>query len=384
MSSVTHSIVIEPVSSGPALDAFVGLPSVLYQALPGFHPVLDMDSRMLLSPKESPFWKRGKACYFLARQDGRPVGRISAQVDVNQPVGIPQGAGMFGCLDAVDDPLVVAALVDAAESWLRAQGCVTVFGPCMLDMNEQPGLLIAGAEGEPIYMCPWHPPYLQRHIEALGYEKLHDLHNWRLDLGGAPVDEFDKARRLMARLPGLVFRAPTRRTIRRDLVLMCEVYNDSWSDNWGFMPLAPGDLTGLEAFMFGFLGKLVFRTVELDGIAIGTMLAIPNLFELTEGIAPRPGITGWARLGWRALTHRFHSHRIMLMGVSRRLRHTPLGAAVTVLLVEELVRSQSHHRSHWVEAGWVLEDNTALNTILEKFGFLRSKTFRLFGRTLPA
>lgn len=383
MSGGKENLSIEAVSSRRELRDFIRLPAVIYKGLPGFHPALDLDSRMLLDPRQSAFWKRGKACYWLARKDGVAVGRISAQVDTRQPHGIAEGAGMFGCLDAIDSRDVVLALIAAAQDWLRQQGCTHAYGPCTLDMNDQPGLLVEGASEEPMFLYPWNPPYLEGHVEAAGYARLHDLHSWRLGLAGAPLEEFAKARRLANKLPGLTIRLPTRRTFRHDLEILCDIYNDGWKDNWGFVALAPEDLSGLEQFMFWFLERLVFRIVELDGKPVGVMLLIPNVYEIIAGLAPAPSLAGWARLAWRAVFHRFRSGRIIILGVASHLRHKAPGAAVAVLLIDHLVKTQIRLKGEWVEAGWVLEENAALVPILNRFGFKKHKTFRLFGRSLP-
>ena len=36
----------------------------------------------------------------------------------------------------------------------------------------------------------------------------------------------------------------------------------------------------------------------------------------------------------------------------------------------------------WAEAGWILEDNTAMNNGLTRMGFQRYKTLRLYDRPL--
>ncbi|MCL4675295.1 MAG: hypothetical protein KJZ59_04540, partial [Pararhodobacter sp.] len=112
------SLTVIPVAGRRALRRFIDLPPLLYRACPGYEPPMRMDRAMLLDPRKGAFFKRGTARYWLAWRDGVPVGRISAQISPDRPVGVPDGAGMFGCLDAIDDPGVVAALIDAAEGWL--------------------------------------------------------------------------------------------------------------------------------------------------------------------------------------------------------------------------------------------------------------------------
>ena len=377
-------MLVEPVSSGQDLDEFIDLPARLYAEYPGFEPPLRMDRKMLLDPRQSAFWKRARAQYWLARRDGQVVGRISAQVDPVMPVGIEPGAGMFGCIDARDDREAIAALVQAAEDWLKEQGCSSMFGPCTLDMNDEPGLLVEGSEQPPMTLCPWHPPYLGAHLETFGLVKLRDLHSWRRDLAQHAPSAPDNRLRLAERIPGLTIRYLERRHLARDLQILCDVYNDGWQDHWGFIPLTLTDLYGLDQLIRWFVPKEAFKIVELAGKPIGVMLLVPNFFELTHGLAPRPTAAGWMKLLWRAARHRFTSGRIIVVGVARELQATVVGGAVAALLVDELIAGQTTLQGKWVEAGWVLENNSALVRILERFEFERNKTFRIYSKTIMA
>src|SRR5437016_12728589 len=66
-------------------------------------PLLD-DYRRLLDPKRSPFLEHGEVACFLARENGRPVGRISAQTDRAFDAHWPdeKGVAFFGFFDAPD------------------------------------------------------------------------------------------------------------------------------------------------------------------------------------------------------------------------------------------------------------------------------------------
>lgn len=379
------SISIVNVQSHSQLDDFIDFPSKIYSGMRGFESPLRMDRNMLLDPDQSEFWKRARVCYWLAIRDGGIVGRISAQVDDRLPVGMVPGSGMFGCLDAVDDPEVTAGLIDRAEQWLREQGCTSMFGPCTLDMNDEPGLLVEGFAEGAMTLFPWHPPYLGQHLEKLGLVKLRDLHSWRLDLSENALSPLADGRfRIAQRIPGLTVRDADRRHIRRDIQVLCDVYNDGWQDHWGFIPLAVTDLAGLDQLIKWLVPREGFKIVEIDGRPVGVMLLVPNLFELTRGISRRPSPIEWVRLIWRALTHRFESGRIIVAGIARDLQSTVMGSAVAALLVDQLIAGQATLNGKWVEAGWVLENNSALVTILQRFGFRRNKTFRIYNKTIKA
>ena len=58
---------------------------------------------MYLSRKLNPFFKHGDAELFLARRNGRVVGRISAQVDTDFNTYHDNRWGLFGFLEFEDD-----------------------------------------------------------------------------------------------------------------------------------------------------------------------------------------------------------------------------------------------------------------------------------------
>jgi len=370
-----------PVHSRRDLGRFIDLPPKLYRGFPSYEPPMRMDRVMLLDPRKGAFFRRGTVQYWLAWRDGVPVGRISAQISPERPVGVPEGTGMFGCLDAIDDPEVIAALTGAAEAWLVARGCRHVSGPFLLNINGEPGLLIDGFDQPPMTMTPWHAPYLRAHLETLGYTKWRDLHSWTLNLRDVDGPALRQSMRLAQRGAGIVARPVTRRKLKADLPILRDLYNDGWSDNWGHVPLTLDDMKGLTV-MAPFLASKPGRVFEMRGEPVAIELTIPNMFELTRGLGPRPSPSGWLRLGWRALRFRPRSGRIILLGIAARLRFSAAGAAIMLRMMDELIDQQQDLDFDYVDGGWVLEDNVALTRFLVRYNFAVTRTFRIFGKAL--
>ncbi|MFX4396946.1 hypothetical protein ABTA35_20290, partial [Acinetobacter baumannii] len=76
--------------------------------------------------------------------------------------------GHFGCLEAVDDAAVVAALLGTARDWHARRGRPMLQGPYTFSINEEAGLQIEGQERGAMILMPWHPAYLGAHVEAAG------------------------------------------------------------------------------------------------------------------------------------------------------------------------------------------------------------------------
>jgi hypothetical protein len=376
------SLQVIPVTTKAALRRFIGLPAVLYAGLPGFVAPIRMDRRIILDPARGPFFRKGRAQYWIAERNGRPVGRISAQLGGDVPKGVSPGSGHFGAIDALDDAEAISALLHTAEDWLRAEGCTSVFGPCLLSMNGEPGLMVSGQNEPPMIMAPWHPAYLEKHLHNAGYLPVKDLHNWRLDRNNGKLAALSEQARKNAARMQVTIRSLNMKNIGHDLAVMCDIYNDAWRDNWGFVPLGREDLTGIEKEMKPFLRSEAGIIVEQAGEPVAVMLILPNTFELSADLGMDPSPLGWLKLGLRSLRPRFQGGRIILMGIKARMRQSVGGAAIAMSLIDELGRRFADYSWSYVEGGWVLEDNTALNRILEAGGFRRSRTFRLFEKPL--
>src|SRR5271163_4278149 len=115
------SVHVTPVRTPAALRAFVDLPFRLHAGTPWIPP-LKLERYLFLSRRLNAFFKHGKARYFLARRDGRVVGRVTAQIDRAFNDFHNNQWGMFGFLEFEDDPEVVDALLIAAQEWLRERG----------------------------------------------------------------------------------------------------------------------------------------------------------------------------------------------------------------------------------------------------------------------
>ena len=82
MNTIVRSrLQVTPVASASDISAFVELPFHLYAGDPVWVAPLRHDLRKRLDRRSNPFFDHARAAYFLARREGRVVGRISAHVD---------------------------------------------------------------------------------------------------------------------------------------------------------------------------------------------------------------------------------------------------------------------------------------------------------------
>src|ERR1700722_9188710 len=169
------AVEIIPVETQAELKRFIRVPMRLSKKDPSWVAPLIMERLDALSKKVNPFFQHADAQFWLARKDGRDVGRISAQIDHLAKTDPAAPVGNFGMIAAEDDAEVFEVLFKTAEDWLRARGCAVSMGPFNLSINEEVGLLIEGFDKPPMFMMGHDQPYTARRIEALGYAKAKDV-----------------------------------------------------------------------------------------------------------------------------------------------------------------------------------------------------------------
>lgn len=174
---------VEEVERRKALQRFLELPQALDGHDPRWAPPVMAWERYRLDPARNPFFEQGDAVYLLARRQGLPAGRITAQV--THPGA---GTGAFGFWWAVDDAAVADALLDAARGWLAARGCTEAVGPLSFTAGDEPGVQVAGFDVPGVTGRPWHPPHLAALLEDAGAVPDRELPTWRIDLVGPAPD----------------------------------------------------------------------------------------------------------------------------------------------------------------------------------------------------
>jgi hypothetical protein len=374
---------ILPVDNLSRFLTFAKLPRLLYKGAKGFAPSLDVERWTLYAHMLNPHFKLVEAREFLARKDGRWVGRIAAQV--YKPHIEPVGASrwQFGSLDAIDDIDVVRALTEAAEDWLRALGAERINGPFSPSINGECGTLVDGFEATPMIFMPWHPPYLSQHLDALGYVKAKDLISYRY-IAAEHDTSYD--RRISARpewSSRLKIRQLNLEALKKgETELMAGLFNDGWRDNWGFVPFGKDEFDSTADVLKYVMPPEFGIVVELDGVPQSFSVALPNLLEITADLDGRLFPFNLIRLISRFRNHQFRAARLVLLGTRKSLQNSATGGAILLSMIEQMRQRGRNADIVILEAGWVLEDNMGMRRPIEMFGGKIDKIHRIYEKRL--
>ncbi|HXV01402.1 MAG TPA: dATP pyrophosphohydrolase [Caulobacteraceae bacterium] len=374
------AIEILPVTTSAELERFIRVPMRLNATDPNWVAPLMFERREALSPKHNPFFQHADHQFWLARRDGRDVGRISAQIDHLARTDSAAPAGYFGMIASEDDPEVFRALLAVAEAWLKDRGCAQIMGPFNLSINEEVGLLIDGFDTPPMLMMGHDPAYAGRRIEAQGYSKVKDVYAY---ISGVPTFTPGVQARLARPLAkGVVLRPIRMNDFDGEVRTLVDIWNDAWAENWGAAPVTEAETRHLGESLRLILHPRLIWFVEIDGEPAGFGALLPNLNDAIHDLGGKLVPFGWAKLLWRLKVRGVKRGRVPLMGIKRKFSRDPRGAFAPFLILDCFRREAVKLGITEAEYSWILEDNVPMRHILEGFGARIYKTYRIYGKSL--
>src|SRR5687768_875643 len=354
------TVTIRPVEDAADRKSFVDLAYDLNRDDPNWVPPLKTEVHGLIDPRTNPWFEHAEARFFLAERDGRPAGRISAQVDQLVLRHMGAGTGQWGMFEAADAE-VASELIHRAEAWLRGRDMTRSMGPFSLSIWDEPGLLVKGHDHPPMVMMGHNKPEYEAWVESAGYAVAKRLLTYDLPVAdGFPpliqriVASGEKNERIR-------IRNVDKRHFDRDAAIIIDILNEAWSNNWGFVPFTESE----KAYGAKKLAPLIIEGVnmiaELDGEPVAFMMSLPDVNALLKPMKGRLFPFNWIKLLWWLRNPQSEGFRVPLMGVVQKLQASRLASQLAFMMIEHIRRyGVAKHGARRAEVGWILEDNQGM------------------------
>lgn len=370
-------IEISPVRSRGDWRAFLHLPWLIYRDDPLWVPPIRSEVARLLDPARHPFWQQARREVFLARRQGQAVARLVALVDEHHNRVHGEKAGAWGFFECLKDPEAAQGLFLAAEDWLRRQGMEFMRGPLNPSLNYEAGLLVQGFDTSPALMMTYNPPYYLDLLRGCRHHKEKDLFSFRFQKDyQAPAWAGELAQSMVSR-PEFTVVAADRRNLRAQLLKMNQVFAECWADNWGFVPMTDAELLDSARAMMSILDPDLAFFLCYRGQEVGVFLALPDVAPLLKRLNGSLGLSALVKRYW--YWPEVKGVRGLLLGVQKEYRQAGLPLLAYLELMRQLRRKPQYE---YLEAGWTLEDNQAINNIFREGGKLPDKRYRIFRKSL--
>ena len=331
----------------------------------------------MLDPGKHPFWEFSERILFLARRGSETVGRIAGIIDRHYNEFHGEKMGIWGFFECADDPVAAAALFSAVELWARQKGMAFLRGPVNPSTNYEVGLLVEGFDYLPALMMTYNPPYYSRLVESCGFAKEKDLLAFLIEGDYRLPEWMDSLAGRIARKKGIRIRPFRPKEEDAEFGLIKEIYNDSWSANWGFVPLSDEEMKDIQKSVMTFADPDLAFFIYYEDDPAAVCVIFPDINPLLKRLNGRIGLLGLlkALLYQREIT----GLRCLMFGIKERYRQ--LGIPMLVFHhTFEVVRKKGKYRS--LEMGWTLEDNAAVNNLAVEAGARPYKRYRIFRKSL--
>ncbi|MDD5219432.1 MAG: hypothetical protein PHV11_02545 [Candidatus Bipolaricaulis sp.] len=371
------------------LRDFVEVSWQLHRGDPCWTPPLRgelLGSRLLgtkgLLTREHPYHNDADVTHFLARRDGRMVGRVSAAVNRRYNDHYAAKIGFFGFFDVAPDYEAAEALLSRACSWLGERGMEIARGPggySNATHEAHQGVLVEGFTYPPTVELTHNPPYYGEFLERFGMHKVKDYHAYLIQISEGPSERLQRVSDAARARRSIETKPIDMAKLGSEVDLIVHIFNEAWAANWGFLPMADAEGAAIASSLKLVADPGLIRFAYVDGELAAVVGALPD-----PNIPFRPR---WNRVRdadiVRALRllrtkKRIPGTRLMFFGVLPRFRKLGIDA----ILYRELLEYALKRGYKTCEPSLLLEDNELILRASSFMGGVHYKTWRIYEKAI--
>jgi len=384
----SSNVEIVPVQDQRSRERFVRFPWQIYRAKarndPLWVPPLIRSQLHTLDPQRGSFFRYGEAALFLARRDGRDVGRVAGWINHRANRFLDERSAGFGFFETFDDYEVAQALLDAVCDWARGRGMETIRGPFYFSMDDSPGVLIKGFDRPPVLLCGHSPPYYANLLERYGLVKYRDAYAYWMDMAAFKGDVANLPPKILRvaeavrRRTGVQIRSARMEDWDAEVARVMHLVNEAMGYMRNHVPMDEREFTRFVEELKQVIDFDLVFFAEIDGEPVGFSATIPDINQALQVANGRLFPLGWLRLWWR-MRH-IDTASMKLLAVLKEYRSRGLDS----LLYLETARALLRKGYTWLDMSLTAEDNVAINQLIQNLGWQLYKVYRTYHMDLTS
>ncbi|MCF7886678.1 MAG: N-acetyltransferase [Candidatus Marinimicrobia bacterium] len=374
-------LVVEKVKNKSEMKKFIKLPWRIYEDDEDWVPPLLAEEKEKFNKEKYPFFEHSEADFFLARQDGKILGRIAAIKNNNHLDTYNDDLGFFGFFECINDQKVANALFNKAEQWLKKRGLKKIRGPENYTQNDEIGLLVDAFDLPPTIMMTYNPRYYIDLLNNYGFSKEKDVLAYVIKNAEEIPDRLARNIEIIEKRYDFTINQIDMKNFERDAEKVVSVYNEAWSKNWGAVKLTDSEIEHLKEQLKPILVPEMVYIAEVNGKPVGVSLTIPDVNRVLKDMNGRLLPTGIFKLLWQKLTgwKDVHFVRVLILGVLEEYRHMGIDMAFYYYTFKNGLKLGFNSG----EMSWILEDNYPMRNALERLDNCHPyKTYRLYQKEI--
>jgi hypothetical protein len=272
------SVEIIEVKTAAQIKAFAKFPFSIYKGNAYWVPPIIKDEIHALDPQKNPAMEYCDSQFWLAKKNGKYVGRISAIINHKYNEKVGEDLSRFSRLEFVDDAEVFTTLMDTAIQWARNKGMKKIHGPLGFSNLDTQGMLIEGFDHLQSVASVYHLPYYKGYMDNYGFEKENDWVEFRLTLGEKATNKGNRGAALIKRRYGFeVMKFEKSEELRPYVKDVFNILNSAFAKLPYVTPFNDKMVELYAEKYFKVINPKYVRMVTKDGEIIGFLIAVPSL-----------------------------------------------------------------------------------------------------------
>lgn len=198
-----EKIIIKEANTPKLLKDYVKFPFLLYKNHPYWIPPLISDELETLDKTKNPAFDTAEAYFYLAYQNDKIVGRISAIINWDEVNNQKKRKVRFGWWDVIDDIAVSKALLEKVYELGKKHNLEFAEGPIGFSNLDKVGVLTEGFNRMGNMITWYNFPYYKDHLEQLGFSIEKEYQESRFTFTGINPEQFLRAEKMIKERYGL-------------------------------------------------------------------------------------------------------------------------------------------------------------------------------------
>ncbi len=280
---------------------------------------------------------------WVAKKDGKPVGRIAAFIDEGRQQELSLPTGGVGFFECINDGAIADSLFDVAEDWLREKGMKAVDGPINFGERDKFWGLLTRGRYRPIYQESYNPAYYQELFEQRGFVPHEQCLTMRGIVAEFPGDRLAGLAKRVRDRYGLYTKQITRNNLEEGANDFAAAYNAAFNHWPYFKPLTGPEVLPTFKQMRPVLDPhLTCLAYTKEGKPIGLAGLIPDLNCFLGGVKGKLNFFGLPKFLYRL---KFQKRPRNCKGVAFGIAKEFQRQGVYPLMVDAMFQSGNKHTS---------------------------------------
>jgi predicted GNAT family acetyltransferase len=371
-------IEIKEVKTAKDLKKFVFLTEKMNAHRPGWVPPIYSDDLRVLNPKKNPAHAYCDSILLLAYDGNDLVGRVAGIINnrYNEYAGMK--TARFSFFEAPDRIEVSRALLEYVEKWARSKGMNLLVGPQGFTEEDSEGFIYEGYDETPTIGCIQNPPYVNEHMEKLGFGKEIDWFVYKIDIAKAMSDTYAKFFERASRNKAFrLVEFKKKSQLKPYIHPIFELMNSTFSVLYGYSPLDEHEVESMaDRYMPLLDHRFIKAAVTPENEVVGFIVSIPNM---SQGMIKARG-----RILPFGILHILRSAKKtdQLDNYLGAVKEEYRGKGVDVLIGYAQLKEASNAGLKVMDSHHELEDNVKVRAENERVGGVIYKKYRLYSMKL--